>query len=824
MHVASGPFTERWQFPCDGSVISVAATAACSLISVATVARSGYLLSGSGELIWKCSPAFDFEAWSTAISADGTTIAFGTANKNPTNGTIYVFDRAGVPVWSTRIGSPVWSLSLSDDGLVLAASCWNNRLLIFQRDRGGYRRAAAIAVPDKSGLYGVKLASNGQIGFVCSYDSGVYVFDQRGNVVANHSFTGGLYNISLFNSGESFVAGCAEGRFLRGSADDPDSLVHSQRVAQRPVCGVSATSDGELVACGSFNGHALLATGKGDLLWSLETQGEVWSTAISRDGSSICVGSGDHTVRLLHNRITSAAIREIQAAETVLLDLGHAVSLAPLENLRSLYARYGLVEYGVRRLSIVAAETSNSHVLRQQIEGLLLADIKENLTHFQSHYDLGCMFIEAQRYDDAVRHLQDAARSPTLRSAALRRAAECFSQLRLSTAMRSTFRQAREQYLDNTSKQLLYNMAQSYEHAGDWREAKNIYEMLVSWDISFRNAWDRLEVLRQISPGSLPDSQSVKKDYTGLTTSLLGPDAPKDVDQSLRNVLLSRAREIAIALDGQQSLRKVVEDLLTDETFSIGIRRDLSRVNYDFHLFLKYEYGLPEDEMKKFLETVNAMPYIKRQMEKDSPRSLDVGSATGRYPFLLSRLGFHATGIDLAEDAVRFSTNKAKEAGAEWPKFICGDVREIDVVFSHDDHFNLITCMMGTFDHVPASEQDLVLRKLHNLLSLDGVAIISVWDIECRHLAYLSMYDEHQKEMIRKNSPTRDQLRDMMVRNGFSNVTIVPFCLLPQVIVHDLALERMSEQDILMAAMADAAAKGLLRDQRGEMYLAIGYR
>ena len=110
----------------------------------------------------------------------------------------------------------------------------------------------------------------------------------------------------------------------------------------------------------------------------------------------------------------------------------------------------------------------------------------------QAHFDLACLLMADLKYMDAVRHFQVAANGAALRSVALRRAAECFAECGMPTATTSAFRQAREQHLDSDSRQILFNLARSYEDQGKWCEACGVYELLVSWDASFRNAFDKL--------------------------------------------------------------------------------------------------------------------------------------------------------------------------------------------------------------------------------------------------------------------------------------------------------------------------------------------
>jgi len=347
--------------------------------------------------------------------------------------------------------------------------------------------------------------------------------------------------------------------------------------------------------------------------------------------------------------------------------------------------------------------------------------------------------------------------------------------------------------------------------------------MILSWEADFRNSADKLAVAKTFCSGSSVGNEPVDKDYTGATISLLGPEAPRVVDPVLSAVVAARSRELLIQAGERNAVRSAVSDLFGDEIFSRGLRRDSSHLGYDTQLFLKYDFGLPEDEMKKFLETVNALPYFQEQCVHGEPRySLDVGSATGRYPLLLTRLGFHAYGLDIEPEAIRYATRQA--GGAEWPKFVHGDALQLKDHLPRDVKFHVITCMMGTFEHISREQQPELVASIFSRLLPGGVAIISLWDVECSHLAYLSIYDEAQKELIRKNSRTREEMRQLLASTDFASVAIRPFSLLPQTAIYDLGIERMKASDIEIAAQADLAARALYSDRHGEMFLAIGRR
>lgn len=216
MIIRDGPYEQLWAFPCDNSVISVAATPNCSLISAATVGCSVYLLDDEGNLLWKNKEPLDNEGWATALSADGKLVAVGTANKKPSDGAIHVFGSDGSSVWSRRVRAPVWSLSFSADGKTLAAACWNDHLYLCVRSGPGYdvREINLSKHGVTGGLYGVKLSPNGLVCVVAAYDRGLFVFDRDGELLQRVDSNEGLYNITICENTSKIVAGTRGGSFL----------------------------------------------------------------------------------------------------------------------------------------------------------------------------------------------------------------------------------------------------------------------------------------------------------------------------------------------------------------------------------------------------------------------------------------------------------------------------------------------------------------------------------------------------------------------------------------------------------------------------------
>lgn len=814
MIVRDAPFQQQWCQVCAGAVISIAATPNCSLICAATVEHRAYLFDHAGNSLWTEPLTLENEAWATAISADGTTIAFGTASKKPAGGRVHVVDSTGRTIWIQDIGAPVWGLSLSDNGEFLAVSSWNNTASLFRKTNGTYSLVQRITIPEARGLYGITLTGDGSRAAVAAYDYGLVILDRNFAIEHVYTLATGTYNVHSIGNDE-VILGLRDGRAVLARLQAPYTKLESAAITSRPVCGADASNDGGVMALGSFDGRLYVADRSGRLLWKYTTDGEVWSTATSTDGRFVVIGSGDHTVRLFANHCSASVLQETAMVEQALDHADGAQLELTLKRLVRLYLTHGLVDYGKAFLKERIARSSSPYLLRQYLRNLLEDDIKAHPSHHGSQFDLGVICAEAQLHVDAVKHFQNAAREPDLRSRALAMAGDSFSALNLPTATASCYRRARERHLDAEAQRLLYNMGRAYEERRAFVEATRHYELLASWGLEYRDTWQRLSRLSWLNKNNNWDSTAESSVEESLTSSLLGPDVPRanELDDSLTTVLAARASESLVAYEERAHLQEILHGLLRDEEYMRGITG--YGLAYSMAAYLKYDYSLPEDELKKLLETVQLLHLLGKHRIEDS---LDIGAATGRYPTLFYRRGVRAVGIDSEAQAIEYAYSKHNGSDKR-PHLVVGDARNLPF---EAQSFDLVTCMMGTFAHIPMSDHQAVLQSVLRVLRPGGRVAISTWDVECEHLDYLSMYNEAQKEQIRKNSLRQDEIAKLLKASGFTNVVVRPFCLLSQLVVYDLSLERLSPRDLAIAVHADVAARGTLAERHGEMYIAMG--
>nr|WP_094607898.1 class I SAM-dependent methyltransferase [Sporomusa acidovorans]OZC22135.1 demethylmenaquinone methyltransferase [Sporomusa acidovorans DSM 3132] len=145
-------------------------------------------------------------------------------------------------------------------------------------------------------------------------------------------------------------------------------------------------------------------------------------------------------------------------------------------------------------------------------------------------------------------------------------------------------------------------------------------------------------------------------------------------------------------------------------------------LNYNTRSYLKYDHLPPEDEIKKKLEMANILRILDDY--KQIKLALDIGAATGRYPMMLKTKGIETIGIDKEYDAMMYA--QKKKTDSEFPFFSVSDAIELPF---HQNVFDLITCMMGTFAHFNSKSQPDICKEIVRVLKPGGLFILSTWDI-----------------------------------------------------------------------------------------------
>jgi SAM-dependent methyltransferase/WD40 repeat protein len=800
-----------WTYKCGGAIISIHATPNCSLIVAGSVDSKIRLLDWTGKLLWE--KQLDNEVWAVQISESGNYIIAGTANKDPSEGQVYVFDRKGSEIFNHDIKAPVWSVSISEDGEIISASSWNNSLYVFHRSFKEYKGLKSRHLGD-FGLYGTKLSKNGQKCFVAAYDSGVFVLDENLTTVKKikSQLKTGLYNIWLCEELDSFLAGSREGAFIIISLKD-DSI-KSFKVALRPICGISSSQDMRCIACGSFDGNIYLCSSNGDILWSFQTTGEVWSTSISSDGKYVCAGSGDENIYFIQNHCSSGAIKELNTMENLLLHTtGHDLRDG-IQKLSTLYIRYGLLGYGQNQIHRLGSSKLNDGDIKHLTAKFLRNFLSVHSTNCYAHYYLGKYLKERGKNIVAIKHFQTAAHEKELQSTSFSLAGQAFLDAGFPSAAKSCFKRSTVNTIRYREMNIIYNLARSYEDERRYTEAQELYQVIVSFDISFRNAQERLQILQNTK------RKNDKVDYTGVTVNLLGVDAPRatNIDKLLNPIYKSRLKELAVDSTEHQNIIDALEHWPYQKDIPIH-NQDDQGLFYDEQVYLKYDYPPPEDEIKKHVELLYELSLIQPRMTNIHD-SLDIGSATGRHPTMLSKLGVKAVGIDVEAKAIEYAekVKKAKLPNQEYPKFSVADAQNIPFT---DNSFDLVTCMMGTFAHFLPENRSNILKEIGRVMKPSGILLISTWDPECSHLSFLSIYTDSVKQLIRNNLLSKHQLSLLLEQNNLRVKKIIPFILFPHSFIYELDLEKMKVNDVKRFVEMDLAVRSYYPETNGEMFMLL---
>ena len=803
-----------WVYSCGGPIISVDTTFNCELIVAGSVDKKLSLISKQGDLLWE--KILDEEVWAVAIADVAKFVIAGTARKNPPHGSIYIFSNSGQELFKYSIDSPVWSVSTSDDARVIVASSWKNFAFRFESINGKFELTKKGRFGNH-GLYGIKTSKNGSKTILAAPEHGIYVLGNNFKPVngGKIKLKNGLYNIDIGHDGEKIVAGCRDGKFFYVDNIGIKNGDYSTTLSDRPICGVALSEDGFLVAAGSFDGQLYLTNNKGKCFWKYQTYGEVWATSVSRDGAHICVGSGDRCLYFFNNKCTSSAIKELENLELFLAFIKSKNKLRKeLAKALEIYSQYGLFEYGITR----SRELLQEKIYTTEFEKIIFKFLEKNIQKFPDNYKLHRLLaVQAERlkrHDVAVYHNQIASYDKELYFDAMLSSGINFQKLGLSSAARSCFRRAAAQSLDYSSMSILYNLARSYEDTENWEEATVLYEVLVSWDIHFRNSWERLRDIKERK------SKDSAVDYTGVTVSLLGVDSPRqyNISDELSHITKSRSKELNIDEAKDIKLVKVFKNLEKDYKLPLALQKNKS-LEYNEITYLKYDYLPSEDEIKKQLEMV--YEFLVLEGKKKLINTLDIGAATGRHPMLMASNGKRAIGIDIEARAMQYANKMKKQTKShdEYPFYCVGDSQYLP--FS-ESTFDLVTCMMGTFAHIGPTKKIDMLKEVYRVMNPKGILIVSTWDIECNHLSYLSIYTEKDKRAITEKSIPKYETRILFEQAGFKKIDIIPFVMIPNVFIYELNIHNLELSDLKRAVKIDTSARSLYPTMSGEMFMVVG--
>lgn len=121
--------------------------------------------------------------------------------------------------------------------------------------------------------------------------------------------------------------------------------------------------------------------------------------------------------------------------------------------------------------------------------------VDRNPTDNELRFELGERLFKAEKYKDAIKHLQQAKRSPSLRIKVMSMLGQCYDRMNMTDLAASQFQEAISelQVMDDTKKDLLYNLALLHEKLGDEAAYLEALKQIYAVDYDYRDVAERVE-------------------------------------------------------------------------------------------------------------------------------------------------------------------------------------------------------------------------------------------------------------------------------------------------------------------------------------------
>ncbi|NIY63845.1 methyltransferase domain-containing protein [Streptomyces malaysiensis] len=524
--------------------------------------------------------------------------------------------------------------------------------------------------------------------------------------------------------------------------DDPDGVLLLDLTGRPVAASGPATAAGpvrpESVRRVSVDGVRLTVELDGIVLDEAELDGPITAIVTPPDGSVVVAGTERGTVYGLRPLLTEdEALAFLDKERDVLRSAGTGTA----RHTADLYLGMGSARFAVRRLRQLAErEALPPDTVTAAIARIALRDGRTLRQDARAAFEAGRALAATGEPRAAVGLLQAAACDVRLRSRALHMAGECFHRLGADSASAIAYQQAALSGPGEDEKRLLYDSARALQGEGRHAEAAGRFETLLAWDATYHDAWKRHEESRTRAGSTAPDAVRPHRPAVTSPPLVSSPSATLVRDLEARGLLGNSDSRIEA---------------------------------YDAFFYVQFDHTGVHDSAKKRLELVQLLTAIGDVSAVAT--SLDVGSGTLRYPQVLHRFGVRSYGIDLSDAGIRACVDQ-RWAG----RFAVADGTAMPF---RDGSFDLVTCMMGTVNHLSAAQRERFLAESFRTLRPGGLLVVSAWDPACRFQTFMSFYSPAEMAQLRTRLTEREPLRAECAAAGFGDVRTTPFCTFPDWLV-----------------------------------------
>lgn len=135
---------------------------------------------------------------------------------------------------------------------------------------------------------------------------------------------------------------------------------------------------------------------------------------------------------------------------------------------------------------------------KSQLDGLIAESqerVDRNPTDNELRFELGSRLYRAEKYREAIAHLQQAKRSPNLRIKVMNMLGQCYDKMNMTDLAANQFKEAigEMQVMDETKKDLLYNLGLLNEKMGKEEEYMEALKEIYAVDYGYKDVAERVE-------------------------------------------------------------------------------------------------------------------------------------------------------------------------------------------------------------------------------------------------------------------------------------------------------------------------------------------